>query len=100
MMSLEIMIKDMAKEAKMASRLLRRVGRAQKDAALKSMADKLIDRKAEIAKENERDLARISRLVTEKISSANKYSLADYKNKQKKIEKQNLKRKAFLKKRI
>lgn len=34
--------------------------------------------------ENERDLARISRLVTEKISSANKYSLADYKSKQKK----------------
>jgi len=34
--------------------------------------------------ENKRDLARISRLVTEKISSANKYSLADYKNKQKK----------------
>jgi flagellar biosynthesis GTPase FlhF len=34
--------------------------------------------------ENKRDLARISRLVTEKISSANKYSLADYKSKQKK----------------
>lgn len=62
MMSLEIMIKDMAKEAKMASRLLRRVGRAQKDAALKSMADKLIDRKAEIAKENERDLAQARNL--------------------------------------
>jgi gamma-glutamyl phosphate reductase len=52
------MIKDMAREAKMASRILRRVGRAQKDAALKSMADKLIDRKAEIAKENEKDLAK------------------------------------------
>jgi hypothetical protein len=34
--------------------------------------------------ENKRDLARISRLVTEKVSSASKYSLADYKNKQKK----------------
>ena len=34
--------------------------------------------------ENKRDLARISRLVTEKISSASKYSLTDYKNKQKK----------------
>lgn len=34
--------------------------------------------------ENKRDLARISRLVTEKISSASKYPLADYKNKQKK----------------
>ena len=36
--------------------------------------------------ENKRDLARISRLVTEKVSSASKYSLADYKNKQKKIQ--------------
>jgi len=34
--------------------------------------------------ENKRDLARISRLVNEKISSASKYPLADYKNKQKK----------------
>lgn len=34
--------------------------------------------------ENKRSLARISRLVTEKISSASKYPLADYKNKQKK----------------
>lgn len=36
--------------------------------------------------ENKRDLARITRLVTEKVSSASKYSLADYKNKQKKIQ--------------
>ena len=36
--------------------------------------------------ENKRDLARISRLVTEKVSSASKYSLADYENKQKKIQ--------------
>ena len=36
--------------------------------------------------ENKRDLARISRLVTEKVSSASKYPLADYKNKQKKIQ--------------
>lgn len=36
--------------------------------------------------ENKRDLARISRLVAEKVSSAGKYSLADYENKQKKIQ--------------
>ena len=36
--------------------------------------------------ENKRDLARISRLVAEKVSSASKYFLADYENKQKKIQ--------------
>ena len=56
-MSLVGMIENMAREAKAASRLLRNVGSAQKNAVLKSMADKLIDRQAEITKENKRDLA-------------------------------------------
>lgn len=56
-MSLVGMIEHMAREAKAASRLLRNVGSAQKNAVLKSMADKLIDRQAEITKENKRDLA-------------------------------------------
>jgi len=50
------MIEDMAKEAKAASRQLRRVGRAQKDSTLELLAGKLIDRQADIIKENEKDL--------------------------------------------
>ncbi len=55
-MSLAGMIEDMAKEAKAASRQLRRVGRAQKDSTLELLADKLIDMQADIIKENEKDL--------------------------------------------
>ena len=55
-MSLVGMIKKMAKEAKKASRLLRSIERAQKDAALELMADKLTERKADIIRENKRDL--------------------------------------------
>ena len=56
-MSLAGMIEDMAKEAKAASRQLRRVGRAQKDSTLELLAGKLIDMQADIIKENENDLA-------------------------------------------
>ncbi len=56
-MSLAGMIEDMAKEAKAASRQLRRAGRAQKDSALELLAGKLIDMQADIIKENEKDLA-------------------------------------------
>lgn len=51
------MIEDMAKEAKAASRQLRRAGRAQKDSTLELLAGKLIDMQADIIKENEKDLA-------------------------------------------
>jgi len=50
------MIEQMAEEAKKASRQLRRIERPQKDAALESMAARLMDRQAEIIKENQRDL--------------------------------------------
>jgi len=56
-MSLEKMIKDMAKAGKDASRELRKVSRAKKDAALLLMADKLIQREKAIRQENERDVA-------------------------------------------
>ena len=56
-MSLAGMIEDMAKDAKAASRQLRRVGRAQKDSTLELLAGKLIDMQADIIKENEKDLA-------------------------------------------
>jgi len=55
-MSLADMIEDMAKEAKAASRQLRRVGRAQKDSTLELLAGKLIDMQTDIIKENEKDL--------------------------------------------
>ena len=55
-MSLAGMIEDMAKAAKAASRKLRRVGRAQKDATLELLAGKLLDAHADIIKENEKDL--------------------------------------------
>jgi len=47
----------MAKDAKAASRLLRKAGRATKDAALELMADQLTKRAREIIKENEKDLS-------------------------------------------
>lgn len=55
-MSLAGMIEDMAKEAKAASRQLRRAGRAQKDSTLELLSGKLIDMQADIIKENEKDL--------------------------------------------
>jgi len=55
-MSLESTIKDMTRAGKAASRELRKVSRASKDAALRLMADRLIQRGKEIRKENEKDL--------------------------------------------
>ena len=56
-MSLETMIKDMAKAGKEASRELRKVPRAKKDAALQVIAGKLLEREKAIRQENEKDLA-------------------------------------------
>jgi len=56
-MSVEQMITEMGKAAKEASRLLRGTQRAAKDAALLLMADKLLDRKEDIQRENEKDLS-------------------------------------------
>ena len=56
-MPLEQMIKDMAKAGKEASRGLRKVSRAKKDAALHLMAEKLVQREKAIRQENEKDLA-------------------------------------------
>jgi glutamate-5-semialdehyde dehydrogenase len=51
------MIEQMARDAKDASRQLRKVGRGKKDAALELMASRLIKRKKSIQKENEKDLS-------------------------------------------
>jgi len=56
-MSLENLIKDMTKAGKEASRELRKVSRAGKDAALRLMAEKLMQREKAIRQENEKDLA-------------------------------------------
>jgi glutamate-5-semialdehyde dehydrogenase len=56
-MSLEKMIKDMTKAGKEASRELRKVSRAKKDASLLLMADKLVQREKAIRQENEKDVA-------------------------------------------
>lgn len=55
-MSLENMIEQMAREAREASRQLRRVERPQKDAALELTARKLAERKEDIIRENRKDL--------------------------------------------
>jgi glutamate-5-semialdehyde dehydrogenase len=55
-MSLEKMIKDMTKAGKEASRELRKVSRAKKDAALDLTAEKLMQREKAIRQENEKDL--------------------------------------------
>ena len=55
-MQLSDMIEKMAKEAKGAARQLRKLGRTQKDTALESMAAKLLERRSEIIKENQKDL--------------------------------------------
>ena len=49
-------IEEMAKEAKKASRILRKIGRTKKDEALRLMAKGLIDRQDDILRENEKDL--------------------------------------------
>lgn len=56
-MSLTGMIEGMGKDAREASRVLRRLGRPAKDAALRLMADKLRERRLEIIRENERDIS-------------------------------------------
>ncbi len=56
-MSLEKMIKDMAKAGREAARELRKVPRAKKDAALQLMAEKLMEKEKAIRQENEKDLA-------------------------------------------
>jgi glutamate-5-semialdehyde dehydrogenase len=56
-MSLEKTIKDMTQAGKEASRELRKVSRARKDAALQLMAGKLMEREKAIRQENEKDLA-------------------------------------------
>ncbi|MCX5878025.1 MAG: gamma-glutamyl-phosphate reductase, partial [Deltaproteobacteria bacterium] len=56
-MSLEKMIKDMTKAGKEASRELRKVSRARKDAALQLVAGKLMEREKAIRQKNEKDLA-------------------------------------------
>ena len=56
-MSIKQMINEIAVAAKEASRGLRTVKRNEKDAALESIAKKLIERKNDIKTENEKDLA-------------------------------------------
>ncbi|MBT3256277.1 MAG: glutamate-5-semialdehyde dehydrogenase [Deltaproteobacteria bacterium] len=56
-MSLENMIKTMARDAKMASRGLRSLERGQKDDALLRMAEKLVGAREIIATENQKDLS-------------------------------------------
>jgi glutamate-5-semialdehyde dehydrogenase len=55
-MSVEGMIREMAKGAKEAARWLRRVERPRKDAALELMAARLEERKEEIRRENGKDV--------------------------------------------
>jgi glutamate-5-semialdehyde dehydrogenase len=56
-MSLENMIKTMARDAKMASRGLRSLERGQKDDALLRMAEKLVGAREIITTENQKDLS-------------------------------------------
>ncbi|MGD9322334.1 MAG: gamma-glutamyl-phosphate reductase, partial [Desulfobacteraceae bacterium] len=55
-MSTQSMIEKMAKDAKAASRALRKAQREEKDAALTLMANRLGERKKNIQKENQKDL--------------------------------------------
>ncbi|MFO7984276.1 MAG: glutamate-5-semialdehyde dehydrogenase [Desulfatiglandaceae bacterium] len=57
-MSVEDLIRNMARAAQTAARGLRSVGREQKDAALHVLAGKLMDQQEEIIKENQKDLVR------------------------------------------
>ncbi len=56
-MSIAGMITDMAKEGKLASRELRNLDRAKKDAALHLMAERLLEREEDILRENAKDLS-------------------------------------------
>ena len=56
-MLIEQMITEMGKAAKEASRVLRKTERGAKDAALLLMADRLLERKEDIKRENKKDLA-------------------------------------------
>jgi glutamate-5-semialdehyde dehydrogenase len=55
-MRLSHMIEEMARDARDASRRLRRLGRPQKDDALRLMAEKLLKHQEEIIEENRKDL--------------------------------------------
>ena len=57
-MSLSSMIENMAKDAGDAARQMRKLESAQKDAALKLMAARLLKRQSEIIKENQKDLSK------------------------------------------
>jgi glutamate-5-semialdehyde dehydrogenase len=50
------LIQSMAKEAKEAARRMRKAGRNQKDAALRLIGEKLLEKEAFIKKENEKDV--------------------------------------------
>lgn len=56
-MTVDKLVKDMAVKAGEAARQLRGLGREKKDAALKLMADRLIERQKNIIQENEKDLS-------------------------------------------
>jgi len=56
-MSIEGMIRDMARDAKRAARGLRKLDRPVKDAALVRMASAMLERKEEIRRENEKDVS-------------------------------------------
>jgi glutamate-5-semialdehyde dehydrogenase len=56
-MLIEQMITEMGKAAKEAARVLRKTERAAKDAALLLMAERLLDKKEDIRRENKKDLA-------------------------------------------
>ena len=56
-MPLSRMIEDMARNAREASRHLRRLGRSQKDDALRRMAKMLMEHQQDIINENKKDLA-------------------------------------------
>jgi glutamate-5-semialdehyde dehydrogenase len=56
-MSLGSMIEEIAREAREASRELRKLGREEKDAALELMATRLLEMQTAIMKENEKDLS-------------------------------------------
>ncbi|MBW2143714.1 MAG: glutamate-5-semialdehyde dehydrogenase [Deltaproteobacteria bacterium] len=56
-MSLPSMIEQMAKDARVAARQLRKRERGLKDAALELMAARLLERRTEIIKENQKDLS-------------------------------------------
>lgn len=56
-MSVENMIRTMARDARAASRGLRSLGRGQKDHALVRMAEKLLEAREPIAAENQKDLS-------------------------------------------